>query len=113
MKKSVCKKSLRQKSKVTRKRALELIPFDVTRYLTSEKKIAQYLDAILEIGEPALVVKALGDIARVRGMAKVAIDSGLGRESLYKALSPKSKPRFETIMKVAHALGVQFTARVA
>jgi probable addiction module antidote protein len=56
---------------------------------------------------------ALGDVARAKGMAQVARDAGLGRESLYKALAPGAKPRFETVMKVARALGVKFTAQAA
>jgi probable addiction module antidote protein len=56
---------------------------------------------------------ALGDVARAKGMTQVAKDAGLGRESLYKALAPGAKPRFETVMKVAHALGVKFTVQSA
>jgi probable addiction module antidote protein len=59
------------------------------------------------------VLPALGDIARARGMAQIARDTGLGRESLYKALAPGAKPRFDTILKVARALGVKFSAKVA
>jgi len=63
--------------------------------------------------DPDLLLLALGDVARAKGMAQVAKDSGLGRESLYKALAPGAKPRFETVMKVARALGVKFTAQPA
>ena len=59
--------------------------------------------------DPGLLLSALSDVARARGMAQIAKDSGLGRESLYKALAPGAKPRFETIMKVMHALGVKLT----
>lgn len=59
----------------------------------------------------ARLLMELGDVARARGMAKVAEDSGLGRESLYKALAPGAKPRFDTVLKVARALGVKLTAR--
>lgn len=71
------------------------------------------MTAVLETNEPDLLLLALSDVARAKGMAQVAKDAGLGRESLYKALAPGAKPRFETIMKVARALGVKFTAHPA
>ena len=83
--------------------------FDPAAYLDSEETIAEYLTAILEENDPDLLLSALSDVARARGMAQIAKDSGLGRESLYKALAPGAKPRFETIMKVMHALGVKLT----
>ncbi len=92
---------------------VKLLPFDAARYLTDDAAIAEYMTAVLESGDPDLLVLALGDVARARGMAQVAKDSGLGRESLYKALAPGAKPRFDTILKVARALGIQLTARVA
>lgn len=92
---------------------LKLLPFDATRYLVDDEAIAEYMAAVLESGDSDLLLLALGDIARARGMAQVAKDSGLGRESLYKALTPGSKPRFDTVLKVARALGVQLTAKVA
>ncbi len=91
----------------------KLIPFDAARYLASDDAVAAFLDAALEIDDPALLVRALGEVARARGMSKVAKDSGLGRESLYKALDPKAKPRFETIARVARSLGVRLAVRVA
>lgn len=97
------------KAKETRK----LIPFDAARYLTDDDAIAEYVNAVLEADDPDLLLLALGDIARARGMAQVAKDSGLGRESLYKALTPGAKPRFDTVLKVARALGVKFSAHVA
>lgn len=90
-----------------------LLPFDAARYLTDDAAIAEYMSAVLETDDPDLLLLALGDVARARGMAQVAKDSGLGRESLYKALAPGAKPRFDTVMKVARALGVKFTARAA
>lgn len=96
----------------TRKTKPKLVPFDAARYLTDDNAIAEYITAVLETGDPDLLLLALGDIARARGMAQVAKDAGLGRESLYKALTPGAKPRFDTVMKVAHALGVRFSARV-
>jgi probable addiction module antidote protein len=71
------------------------------------------MTAVLETNDPDFLLLALGDVARARGMAQIARDSGLGRESLYKALAPGAKPRFDTVLKVARALGVKFTAQVA
>lgn len=78
--------------------------------LNSEEEMAAYLEAALEDGEPALVAAALGDIARARGMGQLARETGLGRESLYKALSPNGNPEFATIMKVPEALGLRLHA---
>ena len=88
----------------------KLVPFDATKYLTDDEAVAEYMNAVLEAEDPDLLLLALGDVARARGMAQVAKDAGLGRESLYKALTPGSKPRFDTVMKVARALGVRLTA---
>jgi probable addiction module antidote protein len=88
-----------------------LLPFDAARYLTDEVAIAEYVTAVLEADDPNLLLLALADIARAKGMAEVAREAGLGRESLYKALSPGAKPRFDTVLKVARALGVRLSAR--
>lgn len=93
------------------KTATALIPFDAARYLNDEDAIAEYMSAVLETDDPDLLLLALSDVARARGMAQVAKDSGLGRESLYKALAPGAKPRFDTIIKVARALGVRLSAQ--
>ena len=90
---------------------MKLIEFDAARYLNDDEAIAEYMTAVLESNDPDVVLLALSDVARAKGMAQVAKDAGLGRESLYKALSPGAKPRFETVMKVARALGVKFTAQ--
>ncbi len=90
---------------------LRLVAFDAARYLDDDAAIAEYMTAILETGDPDLLLLAFGDAARAKGMAQVAKDAGLGRESLYKALAPGAKPRFETVMKVARALGVKFTVQ--
>lgn len=95
------------------KSAPKLIVFDAARYLNDDEAIAEYMTAILETNDPDLLLLALSDVARAKGMAQVAKDAGLGRESLYKALAPGAKPRFETVMKVARALGVKFTAHPA
>ncbi len=92
---------------------LKLVAFDAARYLDDDAAIAEYMTAVLETGDADLLLLALSDVARARGMAQVAKDAGLGRESLYKALAPGAKPRFETVMKVARALGVKFTAQPA
>lgn len=83
--------------------------FDVVDYLDSEEAIAEYLTASLEDPDPEVFLRAVSDVARARGIAKVAQDSGLGRESLYKALAPGAKPRYETIRKLMDALGVKLT----
>ena len=87
----------------------KITDFDPAAYLDSEETIAEYLTVTLEENDPDLLLAALSNVAKARGMPQIARDSGLGRESLYKALKPGSKPRFETIMKVMHALGVKLT----
>ena len=89
----------------------KLLPFDAARYLTDDVAVAEYMTAVLETEDLDLLLLALGDVARARGMAQVAKDAGLGRESLYKALAPGAKPRFDTVLKVAKALGVRLTAQ--
>ncbi len=84
--------------------------WDPAEHLETEEDIAAYLEAAFEEGDPALVAAALGDIARAKGMAQIARDTGLGRESLYKALSPEGNPEFATIMKVVSALGLKLHA---
>ena len=91
----------------------KLPPFDAARYLTDAAAVAEYLNTVLETGDSDLLLMALGDVARARGMAQVAKDTGLGRESLYKALVPGAKPRFDTVLKVARALGVKLTAQAS
>ena len=85
-------------------------PFDAADYLDSEEVIAEYLNAALEDSNPDVFLVAVRDVAKARGMAQLAKDTGLGRESLYKALSPGAKPRFDTVMKVMAALGIQMQA---
>ena len=86
------------------------LPWDAAEHLNSEKEMAVYLEAALEEGEPSLVAAAIGDLARARGMTQLARDTGLGRESLYKALSPTGNPEFATILKVIEALGLRLHA---
>ncbi|MFZ3223720.1 MAG: addiction module antidote protein [Rugosibacter sp.] len=88
---------------------LKLRKWDVVEHLKTDEDIALYLDACLdEAGDDAaFIAKALGDIARAKGMSQLARDTGLGRESLYKALSGEGNPSFATILKVMGALGVE------
>jgi len=93
---------------VTDKINISSLPeFDASHYLDSETAIAEYLTAIIDDGDSALLAAALGDIARARGMADIAKSAGLTREALYKALRPNAHPRFDTISKVCKALGVK------
>jgi probable addiction module antidote protein len=85
-------------------------PYDAAEYLETEDDMAAYLQAAFEDGDPALIVHALGNIARARGMSQIARDTGLGRESLYKALSPEGNPEFATVLKVVQALGIKLHA---
>jgi probable addiction module antidote protein len=86
--------------------------YDVAEHLRSPKEMAAYLEASLEEadGDAAFIAKALGDIARAKGMSQVARDAGLSRESLYKALSGDRSPSFDTILKVIEALGLSLHA---
>jgi probable addiction module antidote protein len=88
-------------------------PYDAAEYLESEEDMAAYLQAGFKDGDPSLVVHALGNIARARGMTQIARETGLRRESLYKALSPDGNPEFATILKVVQALGIELHAEPA
>ena len=84
--------------------------YDTADYLDSPAAIAAYIDAVFEDGDPALVVHALGVVARARGMTEVARESGLSRESLYRALGSDGNPEFATVVRVLKALGLRLTA---
>jgi probable addiction module antidote protein len=84
--------------------------WDAAAHLKSEEDMAAYLAAALDDGDPAVVTAALGDIARAKGMTKVARKAGLGRESLYKALSPSGNPELATVLRVVEALGLKLQA---
>lgn len=86
------------------------LPWDAAEHLKTEEDRAAYLEAALEDGDPALVAAALGDIARAKGMTQVAREAGLGRESLYKALSAEGNPELATVLKVVKALGLRLHA---
>lgn len=90
----------------------KLSPFDATDYLDNEETIAEYLNAALEDPNPDVFLAAMRDVARARGMAQLARDAELGRESLYKALAPGAKPRYDTMLKLIHALGLKLSASV-
>lgn len=89
----------------------DLPEFDAAEYLDSPQAMAEYLTAVIEDGDAALLAAALGDIARARGMTEVARDAGLTREALYKALRPDAQPRFDTIARVCTALGLRLVAQ--
>ena len=87
--------------------------WEPAEHLKSEKDMVAYLEAALEEDDPALVAAVLGDIARAKGMTDIAREAGLGRESLYKALSRKGNPEFSTVLKVVKALGLRLHAAAA
>ena len=89
---------------------IQTYPWDAADHLETKEAMAAYLEAALEDGDPALVVAALGDIARSKGMSNIARETGLGRESLYKALSLEGNPEFATVLKVIQALGLRLRA---
>lgn len=86
--------------------------WDSAEHLDSDEAIALYLEACFEEAgdDAAFIAKALGNVARARGMSQLARDTGMGRESLYKALSGEGNPSFATVLRVTHALGVRLTA---
>ena len=89
---------------------MKIKTYDAAEYLETEADMAAYLQAAFEDGDPALVIHALGNIARARGMSQIARETGLRRESLYKALSPEGNPEFATVLKVVQALGITLHA---
>jgi probable addiction module antidote protein len=101
-----------RKTKMKRKKTTTR-PWDVVEHLKTEEDMAAYLEAALEDGDPALISAALGDIARARGMTEIARETGLGRESLYKALSPEGNPEFVTVLKVIRALRLELHVETA
>jgi len=92
---------------MSRKNPLNLAPFDACDYLDSEEVIAEYLTVALEDSDPDAFLVAVRDVAKARGIATIAADAGLGRESLYKTLKPGAQPRFDTVRRVLDALGVK------
>jgi probable addiction module antidote protein len=104
-----------RKAKTRRPAKTKTVPYDVAEQLRNPEEMAAYLDAWFEEApdDASGIARALGDIARARGMTQVARDAGLSRESLYKALSKTGNPSFATILKVARALGVRLHALTA
>ena len=94
-------------SRTKTKSKIKTLRWDAATYLKTDKDIAHYLEAVLEEGDPNLVAAALGDVARAKGMTQIAKAAGLGRESLYKALSSEGNPEFATVLKVVRALGLK------
>jgi probable addiction module antidote protein len=93
---------------------IKTAPYDVAEFLETPEEMAAYLEACIQEsdGDAAFIAKALGDIARAKGMTQIARETGLSRESLYKALSGDRSPSFETVLKVISALGLQLSASV-
>ncbi len=89
-----------------------LTNFDISQYLDNEEVIAEYLTQVLNDGNNEEFLEAIGHIAKAKGMSKIAKDTGLGRESLYKSFSGRTKPKFETVMKVINSLGVKLKVAV-
>jgi probable addiction module antidote protein len=85
----------------------KMAAFDVADYLDSDEVVAEFLSAALEDPDPDVFLMAVADVAKAKGMSHIASAAGLGRESLYKALSPGAKPRYDTVLRVLRALGVQ------
>lgn len=89
--------------------ALETKPFDVTEYLDSPEMIAAYIEAALEENDPAFIARAIGDVARAMGMSALARETGLQRESLYKAFGEHGNPTLDTLTKVFKAMGLRLS----
>lgn len=90
--------------------ALKTTKWDVSDFLDSEERMALFLEAAFEDGDPALIAAALGEVARARGMTQTAKDSGVTREALYRALSVDGRPEFNTILKVLRSFGLRLAA---
>jgi probable addiction module antidote protein len=88
-------------------------PFDTSAFLDDDEVIAEYLTAALEDSNPDVFLAAVGQVAKARGMGAIAEGAGLGRESLYKALTPGAKPRYDTVLKVLQSLGVKLSVTAA
>lgn len=86
---------------------IKIKEYDIAEHLTNEEEIQLYLNEILEEGDTALILAALGDIARARNMTQLAKEVGMSREGLYKALSGEGNPAFTTILKIVHSLGLK------
>jgi probable addiction module antidote protein len=92
---------------------LKTTPWDAADYFETPEDVASYLEAVFEDGDPASIADALGVVARAKGMTDVARETGLGRQSLYKALSPEGHPEFSAVLSVVRALGLKMTVTAA
>ena len=92
-----------------RAKAVRVAPFDAAEFLDNEEVIAEYLAVAIEDPDPDVFLRAMANVAKARGVSEIAKASGLGRESLYKALAPGAKVRYETVRKVLDSLGVKLT----
>jgi probable addiction module antidote protein len=91
------------------RKKLKTYPYDSAEYLPSSDAIHAYMEEALETDDSAFIAKALGTIARARGMSQIAKKAGLSRESLYKSLSKEGNPEFDTVIRVMQALGLRFS----
>ena len=96
-----------------KRKKTKTLPWKSEDYLETPEDVSAYLEAVFEDGDPKLIGHALGVVARSKGMTEVARRSGLGRQSLYKALSPDGRPEFDTVLKVVQALGLKLTVSAA
>lgn len=87
-------------------------PFDAAKYLDSDEAIEEFLAAAFEEGDPALIARCVGVVARARNMSQLARDVGMSRSAVYKALSGEGNPEFASIMKILDALGVKLSAKI-
>jgi probable addiction module antidote protein len=95
---------------MVRKAKTQAARFDAAEFLDNEALIADYLSVALEEDDPAVFLAAVAAVARARGMTRMARDTGLGRESLYKALSPGATPRYDTVLRLVRAMGIKLRA---
>ena len=91
---------------------MKLTQFDMSKYLDSDEAIEEYLDQVLADGDNAEFIRAIGYIAKAKGMSAISKDTGLGRESLYKAFNGDASPRFDTVMKVMRSLGIKLHIQI-
>jgi probable addiction module antidote protein len=94
-------------------KVVKLKKFDPSDFLDDDEVVAEYLTAALEDPNPDVFLAAVGNVAKARGMSSIAEQSGLGRESLYKALAPGAKPRYDTMLKLLQSLGVKLSVSAA
>ena len=89
--------------------SIKTAPFESAKFLDSEEAVSEYINAALEEDDPDVFLMALANVIKARGVAKIAAEAGLGRESLYKTLAPGARPRYDTVLKLTRAVGVKLT----